>query len=1032
MELDACQPESITSSEHVVVLELFCGTAGLSAALRQLGLDVVAVDKSKPKAPKALVTKLDLTSIANQLLVLSWIRNPQVKAVFLAPPCGTASAARNIQKVSDTSLPKPLRSAEFPDGLPDLHGFDFLRVEQSNILYNFSATVFDLCCSLDKLCICENPRDSLFWSTTPWLDREHQARDCAQCHQACAYGSARPKWTKLVANFSEIEQVNGICDGKHQHEPWGYEFKNGKRVYATALEVHYPVALCAKVAATIALALQRRHIIVPSQIPVNLAARTLAQNQPITNKIAPLVPEFKCKCVAIFLMDQCLWPLNHTFLDNAKVLQKFQVGGECLQTLHANIHDQCKLWNLDVQVNLDGAGLNFPCVTTLQLVGIPWSETEFVEQAIKAKHPLSLESAVPQQLLDATQYTVTHDDADVARMRAEFFMKWTKRAVQLDCEERMLKQSMHGDVADAVKGKRILLFEEMLRATAFPDLGVVDELRHGSDLTGDIPLTNMLPGKFEPALISETELCANAARIRTAAVKEVRSSGDEEIDKIVWQKTLEEVEKGWLVGPLDEKHVPKDRPLSRRFGLKQRHGKVRLIDDYSESGVNSCVTVSESPMLHTVDVACAMMMVWFSACKEHGLDSAMAVRTFDLASAYRQVGLSESGQRFAFLRVFNPESGKASFFRSKVLPFGAVRSVHSFLRLARALWWLGVKGCCILWTSFYDDFISFSKPFLVGSTEQAVTALFKLLGWIFAEEGDKAQPFDMRCSALGVVFNLGSASTGKALVCNTESRRLELCEDIAQVVSGGRLSSKQAQRLRGRMQFAESQLFGRTGRRCLRVLTDFAEGRRFHLTAKDKFFLSMFHDLLEKNILREVSAMCSENVLVFTDACYERDHPTWPCGLGGVLFAGNKVYYFSLAVDVELRAFFGEDVKKQIIFEVETVAALLAVEMWQSFFGNKRTVLFVDNEGTKFSFLKGLSDNTCVDKMAECFANLESRLHSLIWLARVPSQSNVADPPSRGITNTPSLLNAVDMSGLAAEKLKAIVMQLKKMGETAA
>ena len=52
---------------------------------------MVAVDKTMPKAPKALVTKLELTLVSNQLLVLSWIRNPQV--VFLAPPCGTASAA---------------------------------------------------------------------------------------------------------------------------------------------------------------------------------------------------------------------------------------------------------------------------------------------------------------------------------------------------------------------------------------------------------------------------------------------------------------------------------------------------------------------------------------------------------------------------------------------------------------------------------------------------------------------------------------------------------------------------------------------------------------------------------------------------------------------------------------------------------------------------------------------------------------------------------------------------------------------------
>lgn len=193
---------------------------------------------------------------------------------------------------------------------------------------------------------------------------------------------------------------------------------------------------------------------------------------------------------------------------------------------------------------------------------------------------------------------------------------------------------------------------------------------------------------------------------------------------------------------------------------------------------------------------------------------------------------------------------------------------------------------------FYNDFISFSRPKLVGSTERTVAALFRLLGWIFAEEGDKAQPFDLHCSALGVFFDLGVASTGKALVCNTASRCGELCEELRKAIEDGRLLNKQAQRLRGRVQFAESQLFGRTGKRCLRVLADFPAGRKSLLAEKDKIFLRMFHDLLVRNIPREVGALSSENVVVFTDACCEKDHPTWPCGLGGVEFASGKTYIF--------------------------------------------------------------------------------------------------------------------------------------------
>ena len=43
------------SGTHAVVLELFCGTAGLSASLKKLGFDVIAVDKLVSRSPKVMV-----------------------------------------------------------------------------------------------------------------------------------------------------------------------------------------------------------------------------------------------------------------------------------------------------------------------------------------------------------------------------------------------------------------------------------------------------------------------------------------------------------------------------------------------------------------------------------------------------------------------------------------------------------------------------------------------------------------------------------------------------------------------------------------------------------------------------------------------------------------------------------------------------------------------------------------------------------------------------------------------------------------
>ena len=141
-------------------------------------------------------------------------------------------------------------------------------------------------------------------------------------------------------------------------------------------------------------------------------------------------------------------------------------------------------------------------------------------------------------------------------------------------------------------------------------------------------------------------------------------------------------------------------------------------------------------------------------------------------------------------------------------------------------------GCQFMWTSFYDDFISFSKPRLANNTEMAVCSLFKLLGWAFAESGDKCMPFAQTCEALGVAFRLDSSIYATAFVCNTVNRVEELCADLTLVLEAGSLSSKNAQRLRGRMQFADGQLFGHTGKRCLKALGDFAEGRRFSIVAK--------------------------------------------------------------------------------------------------------------------------------------------------------------------------------------------------------
>ena len=99
----------------IVILELCCGTAGVTGCFKRHGLNsCIAVDKFLQKRPHARICPHD------QQLVREWLHHPNVLGVFWAPPCGTCSRAREIDIPDCADPPRPLRSLEEPDGFTTL------------------------------------------------------------------------------------------------------------------------------------------------------------------------------------------------------------------------------------------------------------------------------------------------------------------------------------------------------------------------------------------------------------------------------------------------------------------------------------------------------------------------------------------------------------------------------------------------------------------------------------------------------------------------------------------------------------------------------------------------------------------------------------------------------------------------------------------------------------------------------------------------------------------------------------------------
>jgi len=99
---------------------------------------------------------------------------------------------------------------------------------------------------------------------------------------------------------------------------------------------------------------------------------------------------------------------------------------------------------------------------------------------------------------------------------------------------------------------------------------------------------------------------------------------DKEIAEGVYQATLDEVQKGWLVGPLDLKALPDDASLTRRFGILQTSSssdgsqtkKVRPIDDFTESLINMTNGCNEKISIHGVDTIASGVVQRLKLCEK--------------------------------------------------------------------------------------------------------------------------------------------------------------------------------------------------------------------------------------------------------------------------------------------------------------------------------------------------------------------------------------------------------------------------------
>ena len=437
-------------------------------------------------------------------------------------------------------------------------------------------------------------------------------------------------------------------------------------------------------------------------------------------------------------------------------------------------------------------------------------------------------------------------------------------------------------------------------------------------LVGSAPTTGLWPAKFTPATMSISELHDTAKRERLHGVKAIPM--DPGMVETVWEQTMAEVQSGFLIGPIELDQVPHHVPLSKRFGIRQGT-KTRCVDDFSRSGINSCAQVGESPKPHTVDIIAALGL----SLMRHGREGASwKVRTYDLSGAYRQCAVHPDPLEFSYILVAVPGGDRSVAFQMRALPFGSVRSVHAFLRVAHSLWAIAVSEFLIPWPNYFDDFATFADNNEQVSVDASIRFLLKSLGWRFAESGEKAPPFGELVNALGVSIDVCSMGAGKFLIDNTANRKAEISSVISSVIDGGRLPRAEALRLRGRLQFASGQLFGRLAKKAFSIVTEHAYcSKSAALDDETISALKLYRTCLESGRPRTVHRSISKAFFIFTDACFEPDSSSVKAGIG-VGSSGKVTHFFATSLKDNLVNEINKSQRKTVIFELELFAILCA------------------------------------------------------------------------------------------------------------
>ena len=984
--------------------EIFAGSASLSRAWHNAGFRVLAFDVHVRGARMPIVP-LDLTQASAVSILWDLIRRVKPLAVHIGMPCGTASRARERPlskslKAAGAPEPRPLRDALHPLGLPSLvpGSFDALRVAKANLLYELSLDVALHCAEQRIVISIENPTHSWAWGAMIQVlrsrgqPRQEKLFNSLQniTFHACQHGGSRPKHTRLLCTAQVYDSMQLYCDNKHEHAPWSVQRVNGRWHFATSTEAAYPALMAARMARCLLDFLRPSLGSLSARPAVSSAAAATVGRQ--SRKHPPLIPEF----ARVSTMP------SQQVQKGMKILREVSFQGEKsgdVQEFSGKVEPSPAV----VRPSSPGSSRDPPQKDFVK-VGLYHSPSEHVAKAMELEHPFDTNHAVSPITVEAIDFLMSSSPEQVTLHRKLALLKLQLLIKRTEKEEKSLHDNMHPSVAKVMRGKKLVALRTLLEQEGYDDMESLSFLSEGVKVMGSEPHPPCFDKKVKPASLTEMDL-RETAEARRRAITGSNTRDDSGKAAILQEVTQEEVSLGFLDGPCSADEIStlvghESWCVIRRFLIEQG-AKHRPIDDACQSQTNAAYSATIKLELHNADyIACIALLI---AKKIKGGEQRFGSgewtgKCLDLTKAYKQIALHPS-HRDLCVTYFKGADGKDRFYLPNSLMFGASAAVFGFIRVSRCLHFLINKVLKVPSAVYFDDFPLFTPVEGAEAMDEAVSQFLSLLGWDHARTGAKGKPCAPAFDVLGMTLDLSKVHQGLVTLKNKPGRAEKILDEFAKVNSPEAITRHQVQVLHGLLNFAAGFFSGRSLKHLCYDLLEFLEWRGEVAFDRLQDLADRTRAILNNTPPRVLSCMfVPEPILVWTDG-------SWEDGVAGIgaciwdpLVKVGKVlsgFVPSWALDSWRSDFDHSDKEPQLICHIELFVIVAVRWIFRDQFLNRRLLLFVDNEASRFAILKGGSGSKGMNNLIRTFDSLDVTHPCFYWLDRVPSFSNVADGPSR-------------------------------------